>query len=361
MHCLCNDCDLILTRVCWSGSVGNLAVKRATDSVTDDRGGGLRSGLGASGPQLSSEDVKNHFRKHRYSQYSQRRKYVDKKHATALVSVSDRIIDTLIRAFRLFHKGETAKNIHIVFIRIPAAQKEITVLHSAMELAERCDLKDAGKFKNEFLFEWAVPSEFVMHSVTVDTLLLRGLDSRTDGLITEKGASTQNSCLDFAEVFFRDCDDAWDIGIRLGFFARCFGANAPSCWIAQQLCWDLTWRKGARTHGLPEAAWMQFPDEKKQYLDVFFWAEVADGIETCLIDWWVLDEDFLLAVQTYENWRDFQEDLMIDAQIGFYEDWVDGRDSENVLPGEILAREALEGRLERLQLAIDNEAIKVGL
>ena len=63
---------------------------------------------------------------------------------TALVSGSDRIVDTLKRAFdKHYEDGESSVEIWIAFIEVPPTINETaTRIHSAKELAEKCELPE---------------------------------------------------------------------------------------------------------------------------------------------------------------------------------------------------------------------------
>jgi hypothetical protein len=77
--------------------------------------------------------------------------------------LSDRVID-----------GVLAEDIYIAFIQISESQRSELPLHSARDLAENLQLNNPFRFHHEYLFEWAIPEECVLHSVTLKTLLNRG-------------------------------------------------------------------------------------------------------------------------------------------------------------------------------------------
>jgi len=73
---------------------------------------------------------------------------------TALVSASDRIVDTLKRAFDKYYKfGELTADIWIAFIELtPVTKNTLNRIHSAIELAEKCKLKEPSRFSHEVVF-----------------------------------------------------------------------------------------------------------------------------------------------------------------------------------------------------------------
>ena len=74
---------------------------------------------------------------------------------SALVSGSDRIIDTLKRAFdKHYEDGEWSAEIWIAFIEVSFTINETaTRIHSAKESAEKCELPEQNLFSHEVVFE----------------------------------------------------------------------------------------------------------------------------------------------------------------------------------------------------------------
>ena len=79
----------------------------------------------------------------------------DNREPTALVSGSDRIVDTLKRACdKHYKKGESPAEIWIAFIEIPPTTNETaTRIHSAKGLAEKCKHPKPNLFSHEVLFK----------------------------------------------------------------------------------------------------------------------------------------------------------------------------------------------------------------
>ncbi|KAF7936520.1 uncharacterized protein EAE97_007886 [Botrytis byssoidea] len=94
---------------------------------------------------------------------------------TALVSVTSSIIRAANIAFHKEYKDdEDPAEIWIAMIKVPDRDKDI--FHSAQEMAKRRREQKSVLFKNEYLFEWEIPTEYVVHRVSAQTLLERGLD-----------------------------------------------------------------------------------------------------------------------------------------------------------------------------------------
>jgi hypothetical protein len=140
----------IYTRVYSRGSAGQLVSSKAPK-----------------GDPLSQTDLRDEFRKHanRYN-----------REPTALVSVSDRILDTVKRAFeKHYTDGESPPDIFVALIEIPAATlEEPARVHAARLLAEECRLPKPRLFSHEIMFEWAIPEKYILHSVSLQTLIGRG-------------------------------------------------------------------------------------------------------------------------------------------------------------------------------------------
>ncbi|CAG9949078.1 unnamed protein product [Clonostachys rosea f. rosea IK726] len=119
---------------------------------------------------------------------------------TALVSVSNRIIDTLNRAFHMhLVDGEDLSDIWVAFIEVPAAAS--AMVHRARPLAEAIRLDNSSAFEHEFIFEWTIPNERIMHQVHLQTLIDRGL-RYSDFL----GPELQYiSTYEMRDVLFLDC------------------------------------------------------------------------------------------------------------------------------------------------------------
>jgi hypothetical protein len=163
----------------------------------------------------------------------------DSEEPTALISVSTRIIDTLNRALSLhLVNGERPSDIWIAFIEVSAATSATSAtVHPAQPLAEAIGHDNPSVVQYEAVFEWAIPRECVLHKVRLQTLLDRGL--RCGDLLGPnlQYVSTTEMRSNVASVFksTHSTTCSWDIGVYLGGFARTFGANAPSGWIAHQL------------------------------------------------------------------------------------------------------------------------------
>ena len=143
-----------------------------TRAYSKSSAGQFVSARGPKGDALSDTALVEEFRNHAKKRNLE---------PTALVSGSDRIVDTLKRAFDK-HYGdddrdrESAADIWIAFIEVPPTINETTTrIHSAKKLAEKCELSDPNKYSYEVVFEWAIPEKYVVHKVSLQTLMKREL------------------------------------------------------------------------------------------------------------------------------------------------------------------------------------------
>jgi len=105
----------------------------------------LVSGKGSKGDPLSDTAILEEFRNHSEKWNPE---------PTALVSSSNRIVDTLKRAFEMHKAGELAADIWVAFIEVPPSiDQDATRIHSAKELAAKCELSRPWKFVHEVVFE----------------------------------------------------------------------------------------------------------------------------------------------------------------------------------------------------------------
>ncbi|KAM0274275.1 hypothetical protein ACHAQH_008009 [Verticillium albo-atrum] len=222
------SCDgQIYTRTYWSGSPRKLV-----------------SGRGPAGDPLSDEQLLSEFRKHANSRSQE---------PTALISVSSRIIDTTKCALdKYYTDGNPAEDIWIAFIMVPAGSRKP---HSAKKLAmqsnKQREILKPHQFRHEFLFDWAIPEDFVLHEVSLQTLLDRGLDwheylESPDFFIhhyrDERGleVDVEKAMWEFGKLkdqvakYLLSDDDGWELGMALASFTHKFSARAPGGWIARQ-------------------------------------------------------------------------------------------------------------------------------
>jgi hypothetical protein len=139
-----------------------------TRTYSNGGAGRLVSGKAPKGEPLSDTALLEEFSKHTNKWNWE---------PTALVSGSDRIIDSVKRAFDKRHEdGESPADIWIDFIEVPTIINETTTrIHSAKELARKCGLPKPDKFSHEVVFEWAIPEKYVVHEISLQTLIRRGL------------------------------------------------------------------------------------------------------------------------------------------------------------------------------------------
>jgi hypothetical protein len=276
-----------------------------------------------------------------------------------LVSASDRIVDTLKRAFdKHYEDNEPSAEIWIAFIEVPPAMNETTTrIHSAKELAEKCELREPDLFSHEVVFEWAIPEKYVLHEVSLQALMKRELQEHC---FEQPSTMKVRKCI--AKEFQRH--SPWEIGVSLGIFARKFGARAPLDWISHQLFHDCL-RATIKRDDVVE---LRYAYGCTEVVDFQFFVDLDDGIHTSLYDWWLSEPDFYLDYEEFEEWRDVTEDSMRWDLIEFWETWHDvdwdGTIIELSAIEQIIYDEVENNLLaehERKRANIEAEAVKLGL
>ncbi|OBT51809.1 hypothetical protein VE04_08748 [Pseudogymnoascus sp. 24MN13] len=330
----------------------------------------LVSGRGPNGDPLSRAALLGEFWNH--ANYWNRE-------PTALVSCSDRIIDTLRRAFGMHYgDGEPSADIWIAFIEVPpTTDGAATRIHLAKTLAKRCKLKEPNLFLHEVVFEWAIPRNYVVHEVSLKTLIGRGLQEhyfiqlvtlkvpRTCKVRrTRKVRSTLEARQHTAKQLHHH--DPYKTGITLGLFARKFGARAPLNWISHQLFYDCVWTKIVSD----DVVRINFAHEKRaETVDFRFFRALDDGIKTSLCDWWLSDIDFL-DYENFKGCRDETEDAIAWELIELWETWFEVDGDGTVIEPWLSAvdqfwydreKNNLLAKHERMRAPIEAEAVRMSL
>ena len=159
---------------------------------------------------------------------------------TALVSVTISI-DALRRAFNKLYGGDKPEQIWIVFISVP--HKEKAIYHHAEYLAREIGQDKTNMFKDEYIFEWEVPEKYIVHKVSVQTLLERGFIMESYCEYSNNKRQLPSAYLlrqDIAKRILDPANSGYDIGMSLGFVARWFGARAPVREIAHRILSECT-------------------------------------------------------------------------------------------------------------------------
>jgi hypothetical protein len=250
---------------------------------SDRSAGGLISGRGSGDRRLSVTDLYSEFKNH-----SQK----DSEAPTALVSASNRIVDTLQRAFNKFYKHEESPHeIWVAFIYVPDSERD--VYHHAEKLAQCTNKHDNECFRYEYLFEWEIPQRYLIHRVSIATLMDRGYDMGRY-LEANELPSTWKLCAKISKSILDPCNTAYDVGLNLGHLSRYFGARAPIRQIAHQMLQDFSS--------------VLFNDDGLHILRVICTGrrfdrqecqDIEEGISTALYDWWLADPDFLDSHEEY--------------------------------------------------------------
>ena len=331
----------IYTRVYSKGSAGQLVAAKTPK-----------------GDPLSRTDLRDEFRKHanRYN-----------REPTALVSVSDRIVDTVKRAFEKHcEDGESPADIFVAFIEIPAAiHDEPAQVHAARLLAEECRLPESRLFSHEIIFEWAIPERYVLHTVSLQILMDRGL--RWERFFPSGPELQPLSTARLRCCISRDLQHAgrgWEVGVYLGCFARNFGARAPLDWISHQLFYDCVWTRIVDD----DVVRLNYADKYSETVNFDFFCKLNEGIGAVLYDWWLADIDFFLDYKEFKEWQDVMEDGIVWDLIEFWETWHDvgcNEPAREIFEKEKLlcdeARDKLLAKHEKIRATVEAKAVMLGL
>ncbi|KAJ6159661.1 hypothetical protein N7497_004198 [Penicillium chrysogenum] len=299
--------------------------------------GGLTCGLKRIGPRLSKPDLSRHFELHKHQK---------KKYPTALVSVTDRPIEALHRAFvKHYNDGEVSSTIWIAIISVPATTDAEKLYHRAQQLAYG-DIK----FKHEYLFEWQIPDQYVEHIVSVKTLLSRGLDLKEylDHGHDKRSLPKLSTFISrVAEGISNDSIDGYGFG-------RHHNVSVP----------------GHRFWKSPGRFWMIAPpyfsvitedgSEKWQaYTKDFSW--ILDGIDECIFDFWLADSTFILDHRNFVEWSESMRNevkwMWVDYSVDLYHDICAGTNTDYVYKEE----QRLKEYEENIEIEIEEEAVAIGL
>lgn len=202
--------------------------------------GGLVSGKDKEDRQLSIDELLCEFENHKKGARKLNEE-ICRERLTALISVTASFIDALRRAFDKLYEGDKPDQIWIVFISVP--YKDKGTYHHAEHLAREIGHDTPRKFKNEYIFEWEIPEEYIVHKVSVQTLLERGLNMERYCEYSNNRKQLPSAYLlrqDIAKNVLDPSNDGYDIGMSLGFMARCFGARALVCDIAHKILFECT-------------------------------------------------------------------------------------------------------------------------
>jgi len=166
---------------------------------------------------------------------------IDHECLTALISVTVNFTDALRRAFEKYYEGDSPNRIWIVFISVP--HKDRSIYHHAEHLAREIGQDKTAIFKDKYIFEWEIPEKYIVHKISIQTLVERGLDMERYCRYFNGGRRLPPAFLlrqKIAEHILDPSNSGYDIGLSLGFMARHFGARAVVCDIAHRILFECT-------------------------------------------------------------------------------------------------------------------------
>ena len=253
----------------------------------------MKCGLNYAGPPLSKSDLLSYFEQHQIFNPEIR---------TALVSATDRPIEALHRAFvKYYNLNERAGDIWIVIISVPVGEDGTLSCHHAKELALELGYspEEGRKFMHEYIFEWEIKDQYVEHTVSVATLLDRGLD--LDSYLQRDRLPDLRGFRGLMIDMILDLPlDGYSVGRELGRMARCFGARAPVKEIANSLLTDCPSRISVNVE-TQEVKWtITEVSDNGEYriasirdIDIEFFYWITQGIDETLFYFWLEDGVFI--------------------------------------------------------------------
>ena len=195
---------------------------------------------------------------------------------------------SLVRALHIAVRksigGVAAEQIYIIFINAPPEDEPH--YHSAKTLAEELHFENPGLYSSEYLAEWQIEPKAIQHSMTLKTLIGRGLFPRWDES-KRKFGHVEDLRNKVGKTLFNGYQTAYKLGLGLGLVARKFGAKALSMDIARKL--------------LDEVIRPRFIDYRPINADRL---AASQGINTAIIDWCLYDDEFMRSIKHHYRWAD---------------------------------------------------------
>lgn len=156
---------------------------------------------------------------------------------------------------------------------------------------------------------------------------------------------------------------ACELGVNLGFMAKCFGARAPLNRIMYEILYDC-WRVIGFYHHEEQVLVSCGYGSESQYLDVGYFDCVDDGIATVFEDW-LADSKFVENCKEYQEQAEQAVWLLIEVKRKWDEldEALNDVLSESEGGSEIFyeEREKLQVEGDRINGAIESNAIEIGL
>ncbi|TGO35967.1 hypothetical protein BHYA_0139g00140 [Botrytis hyacinthi] len=209
-------------------------------------------------------------------------KDLSNQNPTALVSVTSSIIRALNIAFNKHYRDDEKR-----------AEIWIAFIESRIRNQMHGD-QNPVYFKDEYLFEWGVPMEYVVHGVSVQTLVDRGLNMkeyREDTWIEHQHrwreilpstsnlrTKIANTVCDFTfgrKVHVYNSHDQFESHVRLAGMVRAFGVKA----LELNLLWEIFSNCCTGRFSSPR-------NFKQRY------NAINEDCHELLLDWWLLGDEF---------------------------------------------------------------------
>ncbi|CCD55448.1 hypothetical protein BofuT4_P158440.1 [Botrytis cinerea T4] len=304
--------------------------------------GDIVCGKSKTGLRPSHIDVTREFDKHRD---------IENRIPTALVSVTSSIVRAIKTAFNKHYKdGENRVGIWIVFIRVP--YQDADAYHSARKIAERFHGINPLWFKDEYLFEWEIPMKYVVHRVSVGTLVDRGLDMKEyceeiwDRELDRRVSILPRTAILRNRIANTVCDVSYghhlfESHVYLAEMARAFGARV--------FCLNIPWEIFADccVHSY------SCPTDFVQRYDA-----MQEDCNIVLLDWWLIGDVFNDEYESHLEYADELQEIMKSQWVELSGNMNDTSEDSAWFKEEY---EKLMERNEEIEAEIEANAVRIGL
>ncbi|KAM0134450.1 hypothetical protein ACHAO1_005662 [Botrytis cinerea] len=288
--------------------------------------GDIVCGKSKTGLRPSHIDVTREFDKHRD---------IENRIPIALVSVTSSIIRAIKTAFNKHYKdGENPVGIWIVFIGVPYQDA------------------DRKGFKDEYLFEWEIPMEYVVHRVSVKTLVDRGLDMKGyreeiwDRELNRRVSILPRTAILRNRIANTVCDvsyshNLFESHVYLAEMARAFGARV--------VCLNIPWEIFADccVHSY------SCPTDFVQRYDA-----MQEDCNIVLLDWWLIGDRFNDEYESHLDYADELQEIMTSQWVELSGNMNDTSEDSAWFKQEY---GTLMERNEEIEATIEANAVRIGL
>jgi hypothetical protein len=174
-----------------------------------------------------------------------------------------------------------------------------------------CILLKTAKQHAKISSQMEVPEKYIVHKVSVQTLLERGLSMERYCKYSNNKRQPPPAYLlrqDIAKYILDPANGGYDIGMSLGSIAQCFRARAPVHGIAHRILSKCTQFCYVNRNAQNMRVSYWHSHETTLNFEHFYWIE--RGINEALFEFWLNHIDFCIAYKEHCEWVSRLEDKM---------------------------------------------------